>query len=118
MKGRTDDGEECVCVECSRNKQITLSKPGHEQVKIVLCSELDKLRVCYEDVFTDNCGLEGGSVIGGLMMRAFRDPFYLRYRFVPRDLQKGLPLVQRMCVVTFWRGFSFSQSVINNQPTI
>ncbi len=43
---------------------------------------LDKLRVCYEDVFTDNCGLEGGSVIGGLMMRAFRDPFYLRYRCV------------------------------------
>ena len=49
---------------------------------ILLCCfrYLDKLRICYEDVFTDSCGLEGGSVIGGLMMRAFRDPFYLRYR--------------------------------------
>ncbi len=41
------------------------------------------LRSCYEDVFTAGCGETGGRVIGGLMTEAFRDPFYLRYKYKP-----------------------------------
>lgn len=29
------------------------------------------------------CGPEGGGVIGGLMTKAFQDPFYLRYKYIP-----------------------------------
>ncbi len=50
------------------------------------------LRACYEDVFTIGCGQEGGGVIGGLMTKAFQDPFYLRYKYIPDCDLHGITL--------------------------
>ena len=59
---------------------------------IVICfvyRTLVNLRACYEEVFTQSCGQSGGGVIGGLMTKAFQDPFYLRYKYKPDcDLHK------------------------------
>lgn len=42
---------------------------------------LEKLRLCYETVFSKECGNFMGGVMSELIRRAFSDPFYLRFDY-------------------------------------
>ena len=57
-----------------QNKLILILMPS---------SVLNVLRVCYEDVFSEHCGPNAGSAIGGLMSDVFDDPLYLRFQSKP-----------------------------------
>ena len=50
---------------------------------IFLCSELDELTACYISIFNGTCGTSASGAMGGLITKAFHDPFYLRFDFIP-----------------------------------
>lgn len=55
--------------------------------------KIDKLRVCYTDVFKTKCGDNAGDVIGQLIAKAFQDPFYLRMQYRPHCSRHKRPKV-------------------------
>lgn len=38
---------------------------------------------CYENAFTSGCGSAGGAVVAEAIKRAFKDPYYLRFKYKP-----------------------------------
>lgn len=48
------------------------------------------LNECYESVFTKGCGERSSHAIVGLMSDAFKDPFYLRYKYRPNCAVHGI----------------------------
>ena len=55
--------------------------------------QIDKLRMCYTDVFKASCGELAGDVIGQLIEKAFDDPYYLRMQYRPRCSHHKRPRV-------------------------
>ena len=51
--------------------------------------------MCYENVFTDHCGIPAGDVIGRLMSHVFDDPLYLRFQLKPdcQTQSSGYPVM-------------------------
>lgn len=49
----------------------------------VPCREVENLAHCYDGIYKDRCGEDGGDVMMTLISRALQDPFYLRYDYMP-----------------------------------
>lgn len=76
-----------------------------------------ELRSCYERVFVRGCGEVGGLVIGGLMTRAFQDPFYLRYQHKPDcDLHSPSSSTSSTSVATMAGTQGTQPKVTTNKP--
>ena len=57
---------------------------------------LERLRHCYETVFSMKCSSEAGSIMSEVIRRAFSDPFYLRFAYKANcDLHKMPSSIKR-----------------------
>lgn len=60
---------------------------------ICVCRQLSLLNECYESVFTKGCGASSSRSIIGLMADAFKDPYYLRYKYRPNCEVHGITTI-------------------------
>ena len=71
----------------------TLNKLMNNRMLVSIDRKIDKLRVCYTDVFKTKCGDNAGDVIGQLIAKAFQDPFYLRMQYRPHCSRHKRPKI-------------------------